>query len=256
MENKRKDFTENQKLHLFAEVNAVCPLCPNILMYQKNGKKLKEFEIAHIYPLNPKPEEKELLKNEEKLNPDPNHLDNLICLCVSCHTRFDKPRTIEEYRNLVEVKRKLISQFNEKELWKSSKLEKEIFQIIDFLVDNELELLEKVELNYDPKKIDDKTDETITFLTRRIIQRNVQDYYHIVKDKFSEIDLEIPLTTETISSQIRSHYLTLKKQSRDASQKRIFDGMVSWFDKMTNQTSLAASEIIISYFVQNCEVFE
>ncbi|PXX95446.1 HNH endonuclease [Marinifilum breve] len=256
MENKRIKFTENQKLHLFAEVNAVCPLCPSLLMYEKKGKKEKEFEIAHIYPLNPKPDEKILLENEEKLSTDPNHLDNLICLCVSCHTKFDKPRTVEEYRDLILVKKKLISQFNEKELWKNSKVEDEIYQIINFLSENDLNLMDNIELNYDPKKIDDKTDDSITFLTKRLIKLNVQDYYHLIKEKFSEIDLEIPLTTETISSQIKSHYLTLRKQNVNSTQKMIFDGMVSWLYKMTNQTSFAASEIIISYFVQNCEVFE
>ena len=96
MQENRPPITENQKLLLFAEVDGVCPNCPNVLMYDKNGRKYKEFQIAHIYPLNPKPDEIETLRNEERLSKDPNHLDNLICLCESCHTKFDKPRTAEE----------------------------------------------------------------------------------------------------------------------------------------------------------------
>lgn len=256
MKENRIKLTENPKLLLFAEVNGVCPTCPNQLIYEKNKKKYKKFEIAHIYPLNPTKPELELLKNEEKLDSDPNSLNNLICLCVDCHTKFDKPRTVEEYRNLVAIKKKLINQNKEKEVWNNTKIEKEIYDIIDLLSDKDFEFKPKDILNYNPKTIDNKTDESITYLTKRNIHRNVQDYYSKINKKFSELDKLEPLTTETISSQIRTHYLTLAKLNKEINQKDIFDGMVKWLSKQTNQQSNEASEIIISYFIQNCEVFE
>lgn len=256
MKDNRIKPTENQKLLLFAEVNGVCPTCPNQLIYEKSKKKYKRFEIAHIYPLNPTESELELLKNEEKLDSDPNSLDNLICLCVDCHTKFDKPRTVEEYKNLVSIKKKLINKNKEKEIWNNTNLEKEIFDIIELLSDENLDFNSEDILNYDPKTIDNKTDNSITFLTKRTIHRNVQDYYSLINNKFKELDKIIPLTTETISSQIRTHYLSLSKQQIDRSQKDIFDGMVNWLSKKTNQQSNEASEIVISYFIQNCEIFE
>jgi hypothetical protein len=256
MKDKRRKFSENEKLQLFAEVEAMCPNCPNVLMYVKNGKRHKEFEIAHIYPLNPKPDEKELLKDEERLHEDPNHLDNLICLCVSCHTKFDKPRTVSEYRDLVAKKKVLIKRFKERETWNNTKLENEIFQIMEFLSGSDIDIPMTDELSYDPKTIEEKTDESIDFITKRSIHRNVQDYYHLIREKFAEIDTLSPLSTETISSQIKSYYLTLRKQNLDSSQQIIFDSMVEWLNKMTNQTSREACEILISYFIQNCEVFE
>lgn len=256
MKENRKTFTENDKLVLFSEVNGVCPNCPNTLMYNKNKKNYKRFEIAHIYPLNPKPEEKELLKSEEILSVDPNSLDNLICLCVDCHTQFDKPRTVSEYRKLSTLKKSLIKKNKEKEIWNNTKLEKEIFEIIDFLSDEEFDISSEDILNYDPKTIDSKIDDSITFLTKRNIHRNVQEYYTPINTKFSELDKLAPLTTETISAQIRTQYLTLSKQLQDRSQKEIFDGMVTWLTKVTDQKSREASEIVISYFIQNCEVFK
>ena len=255
MQENRKKITENPKLLLFAEVNGYCPTCPNQLIYEKNKKKFKRFEIAHIYPLNPTKIELELLKNEEKLDADPNSLNNLICLCVDCHTKFDKPRTVIEYQNLVSIKKKLISRNLEKEVWNNTTLEKEIFDIIELLSDQDFDFSTDDILSYNPKTIDAKTDNTITYLTKRTIHRNVQDYYSLIKNKFSELDKIAPLTTETISSQIKSHYLTLSKQQIDKSQKDTFDAMVSWLSKRTNQHSNEASEIIISYFIQNCEIF-
>jgi len=256
MTDKRKAFSPNIQLLLFAEVNGYCPNCPASLMYEKNGRKEKKFEIAHIYPLNPKPDELALLKNEKKLNADSNHTDNLICLCVDCHTIFDKPRTVEEYRDLVLKKTTLIAIGKQQAIWTNTKIESEIQILIDSLCNNEFDLSNSPELNYDPKTIDAKTNESITFLVRRSIHRNVEDYYHQINRKFIEIDSIAPLTTETISSQIRSHYLALRKQSPALNQKIIFDGMVAWMDKTTGNKSDKASEIIVSYFIQNCEIFE
>lgn len=256
MSNDRKKFTENDNLILYSEVEGMCPLCPNTLMYEKNDQNRKNYVIAHIYPLNPKPEEIELLKDQERLSTDPNDLKNLICLCDICHTKFDKPRIVEEYQNLVAIKKTLLRRTAEKSLWGDTKVEYEIIEIIDILSNDEIDLEKEDILKYDSKAIDTKVDDTITVLTKRKIHRNVQDYYHIVKSKFIDIDKVTPLTTETISSQVRTHYLLLCKQNKDLNQKAIFDAMVNWLSKRTSQETNEAAEVLISYFIQNCEVFE
>jgi len=255
MVTNREAFTENDKLILFSEVEGMCPLCPNSLMYEKKSQSRKNFEIAHIYPLNPNEEELELLKNEEKLSTDPNDLKNLICLCVSCHTKFDKPRTLDEYKELVSIKKTLLRQTKNKSLWGDTKIENEIKEIIRILATEEIDLSKEDILKYDPKEIDKKVNDSITLLTKRKIHRNVQDYFQIVKSKFIELDRLTPLTTETISSQVKSHFLLLCKEHKDINQKIIFDALVSWLSKRTKQDNDEASEILISYFIQNCEVF-
>ena len=42
--------TENRNLRLIAEVSAVCPLCGRRLQKVKNGRNVKLFDVAHIYP--------------------------------------------------------------------------------------------------------------------------------------------------------------------------------------------------------------
>lgn len=255
MDTNREVFTENDKLILYSEVEGMCPLCPNSLMYEKNSQNRKNFEIAHIYPLNPKKEELELLNREEKLSSNPNNLNNLICLCVSCHTKFDKPRTLDEYKELVAIKKALLRQTKDKALWNNTKIEKDIEEIIRILATEEIDLSKEDILKYDPKEIDRKVNDTITPLTKRKIHRNVQDYFQIVKSKFIELDKITPLTTETISSQVKTHFLLLCKEHKKINQKVIFDALVSWVSKRTKQDNDDASEILISYFIQNCEVF-
>lgn len=251
MEKKRRKIPHNEQLILHSEVSGICPLCPTVLIYEKNGRNQKGFEIAHIYPLNPLPKEVELLKNEEKLNSDLDHGDNLICLCNPCHKKYDKDKTVEEYQELLRKKKDILKRRKEQELWSRTSIEIQIFEIIEVLVDQDFEFEDNLE--YSPKTIDDKTDETITVLTKRKIHQNVQDYFFKISAKFKDIDFVEPMTTEIISSQIKTHYLLLKKQG--SNQKEIFDAMVAWLQKQTKQDNREASEIIISYFIQNCEIF-
>ncbi|QFG52958.1 ABC-three component system protein [Chryseobacterium sp.] len=256
LSNPRRKFTENEKLVLYSEVGGVCPLCSNDLMYEKSKTKNKNFEIAHIYPLNPKPEELIVLKDVKRLNSDINHLDNLLCLCNGCHTKFDNPRTKEEYEELFTLKSGLIKLAKEKKLWSNSTLENEISELINCLVTTDFVFTNGDILSYNPKTITEKTNATITVLTKRKIERNVQDYFSFINFKFSEIDKIKPTTTETISTQIKLHYLKLKKEIPDYNQKEVFDAMVNWFQITSQNSSKEACEIIVSYFIQNCEVFE
>ncbi len=255
MDDNRTTFTPNQNIILFNEVDGVCPMpmCSDELMYEKAKSKQKNYEIAHIYPLNAKPDEEKMLENEEKLNEDLNHLDNLICLCVGCHTKFDKPRTLDGYREMVTLKKGILLKNKERGNWKNSDLTHDIYAILDFLSTNENLFTDISIIEYEPKTIDDKTNSTITKLIKRKIKSNVEDYYHIIKVKFKEIDSLKPLTTEILSSQIKSYFLKMSQQY--SNQADIFNALVDWIQIKTNQPSREASEIIISYFIQNCEVF-
>ena len=99
MGDNRRIFSDNEKMVLFNEVDGRCPICGKPLTNTKNGQIIKMFEVAHIYPANPRPEEVELLKDEERLSKDVNSLANVIAVCRICHKKFDTPRTIEEYRS-------------------------------------------------------------------------------------------------------------------------------------------------------------
>jgi hypothetical protein len=250
----RKEFTENEQLLLHTEVEGVCPLCSHELLYRKTNL-FKSFEIAHIYPLNPTSEEQSLLTNEDRLSVDPNDLNNVICLCPDCHRKFDKPRTVQEYRFLFEKKKAILQRQIQKSLWHSGDLLEEINSLILHLAEVEEEGQNDNDiLDYDPKTIDEKVDSSISLLVKRKVHSNVADYYHIIRDRFKELDRNSPSTTEIISSQVKTHYLKLARSTTD--QKVIFNGMVEWVTTKTGNRSDEACEIVISYFIQNCEVFK
>lgn len=253
MANKRKTYTPVQNIALVTQVDRVCPLCDEPLFYTKGGSSYKSYEIAHIYPLNPTEEEKKLLKNEERLSNDVNHENNVIPLCDICHKKFDKPRTIEEYRQLLALKKNLLKKSYQQLLWKQYQIEEDIGLIIEALYSEEVDCVD-CEINFTPKEINRKLDGTISKPTKRKIKNHVADYFVFIKKKFSLMDLSSPDLSDLISAQIKSYYF--KQKNLNLSQQDIFDNIVSWINAKTNPKTNDAAEILASFFVQNCEVFE
>ena len=96
LQDNRRKFSDNEKQVLFDEVHGRCPICGRRLTHSKNGHFYRTFEVAHIYPANPKTEEEKLLATEERLSDDVNSLKNVVAVCRICHKKFDTPRTIDE----------------------------------------------------------------------------------------------------------------------------------------------------------------
>lgn len=248
--NRTKIGTLNE-MTLYSEVGGICPLCSKSLLYEKT-KAEKCYEIAHIYPLNATPQEKLLLQGEERLHSDLNHVHNLILLCPNCHTKFDKPRTLDGYRKMVAIKKRLIERgkiFNE---FGSYKIEEEIIHVLEMLSKTD-EISESNQLKYSALKISDKTNDSITILTKREIEGYVVDFYNTIKQKFIEMEKDNPGSFELIANQVRSFYLQTKKNVDN--QDTIYQSMVEWLNVKTNNYSHGACRIIVSFFVQNCEVF-
>ena len=252
MSNPRKKYTDAQNVALLSQVSRVCPLCAEPLFYKKGGKSFKNYELAHIYPLNPTKEEQHLLRDEVRLSDDVNDENNIIPLCEICHGKFDKPRTVEEYRTLLGLKKKLIDRSGQEAIWKRYTIEDEISQIIEAIYDDP-ELENDAEIDFTPREVDEKLDSTISRPTKVKIKGNVSEYYIFIRRKFSELDSVNSDFSEIISLQIKAYYLKQKNMGID--QQAIFENIVSWIYAKTKPKTNDAAEIMASFFIQNCEVF-
>lgn len=253
MSNQRKNWSQQEQMLLFNEVNGFCPLCTKSLMYKKENRLEKNINIAHIYPHSPKPEELIILNNVEQLSNNLEDIKNVICLCPECHLKFDKPRTLEEYNKVLHIKKTLLKKRKLQEEFYSYKIEEEIKQILNVLSSDNNSNSNDVKLEYNPKIIDNKTNETIEKLTRQKIKYHVSEFFHIVKREFQNIDAVNSNKATQIAIQIKSFYY--KASEINNNQESIYNYLVEWLDKKTN-ISIEASSIVISYFVQNCEVFD
>jgi hypothetical protein len=253
MQNIRREPTVNENHLLFSEVEGLCPLCTKNLMSTKNGKKIKLYEAAHIYPLNPTTEEIKLLEHEERLNKDVNHIDNFITLCRDCHKIYDKPRTVEEYRKLLSIKKALINRNITRTKYHEYQVEIEIRQVLMLLIQETSDVIFTT-LRLDAIKLDDKADKTLTKFTKRSIRNDITDYYLYIREQFRQLDIQYPKTFKTIASQVNSFYNKINKTAE--SQEETYEILTEWLSKKSENISLRACGIIISFFIQNCEVFD
>lgn len=252
MGNNRKNYSVAQNAALLSQVNLVCPLCAEPLFYRKGGKSYKNYEIAHIYPLNPTSVEKKLLENEERLSADINDEDNVIPLCKICHGRFDQPRMVDEYRELFALKKSLIERGGQEAIWKRYAIEDEISAVIEAIY-NDPDLESNSEIEFLPKEVDEKLDKTISRPTKRKIKNNTREYYIFISNKFAELDNAEGDLSEIISLQVKTYYL--KQKSMGFDQQAIFDNIVAWVHTKTKAQTNDAAEILTSFFIQNCEIF-
>lgn len=252
MQDNRRDFTDNEKMVLFSEVGGRCPLCGDTLTHKKNEQIHKTFEVAHIYPANPRPEEAQLLRNEIRLSEDVNDLRNVMAVCRKCHKKFDTPRTIEEYQKWYRLKRKLIQEAETKSTYQLFNVEAEIRTILERINSSNSES-ELIQLSYDSLKIDEKTNDTLPYIIKKSIKADVVDYFDFIRKQFIEIDKITPYKFNTLASQVKGFYYKCMQTSQ--SQEYIYNVLVDWLDEKTNRYSKKACEILVAYFIQDCEVF-
>lgn len=249
--SKRKQPKPNLELVLYDEVSGICPKCTKPLMKKNNGQMTKLYEIAHIYPNSPRPHEAELLINEERLNQDVDHEDNLIVLCRDCHKTFDNPRTVAGYREMVVIKKELQRITSLKNGWFENTIEEEINEIIHALESYSGEATEDLSLN--AMTIDEKSDSTLNALVKLKIKNYVKYFYSEIKFKFSELDKKRPLTSDIIYSQVKTYYIKLKRKGLN--QTQIFSALTEWIEKTSKCRNKEAAETLVSFFIQNCEVY-
>lgn len=250
MQDNREEFTVNEQMLLYSEVGGFCPVCGDVLYHTKNGKIFKTFEIAHIYPANPRPEEVELLKNEERLSQDVNNLNNVIAVCKKCHGIFDKPRTIEEYREWFKNKKLLIQNATIKNTYYLFNIEDEIRVVLHKLKFSDGDT---TKLSYSALKIKEKSNETLPYIIQKKITDDALDYYDFIKNIFIEIDKSISNKFDTMATQVKSFYH--KCMQTEQSQEYVYNTIVEWLFEKTDKYSKRACEIVVAFFIQNCEVF-
>lgn len=248
----RRNPSPHENAILLSEVENMCPLCTKPLMYEKNGRQHKLWEGAHIYPLNPTEEEIELLKDEERLHEDVNNIRNFIALCGDCHKKFDNPRTVEEYRWLLSIKKNILSKSETRAKYADYQIESEIKEVIKMLVEEFNEgALKPLEMN--ALKLDEKANETLTGITKKRIRNEITDYYYYIQEQFVQLNSQYQRSFNAIASQVSAFYINLSRI--EPSQEVIYGQLTEWLSKKTGNSSLGACAIIISFFVQNCEVF-
>lgn len=79
------------------------------------------------------------------------------------------------------------------------------------------------------------------------------DYFDFIHKIFVEMDKVTPYKFDTISAQIKGFYC--KIMQINLNQEFVYVSLVDWLNEKTGEYSRRACEIVIAYFIQDCEVF-
>ncbi len=247
----RKTPTEWELRLFLHEANFCCPLCGKMLQTKSQLKPdEKQFQIAHIYPNSPTKKQYETLYGLERLGSNSEDFDNRIALCRNCHATQDFHTTTQEYLKLVDIKKHLLKSAALQNISQSLSLENEISTIIKKTRDVTEEELAK--LNYKPINIANKFEQN-EFILKTKVAGYVSSYFTFIRDEFKSIDGTGHFVFDVLCQQIRSCFLKMETETKD--KTLIFNHMVTWIKNRTQSNSIEACEAVISYFVQQCEVF-
>lgn len=247
----RPTFKPTTLLALCSQVNQACPKCGRPLFIKKAKNSVKDYEIAHIYPLNPTPPELALLFSEPKLSEDPNDESNLIPLCFTCHKLYDTDKTLEDYRALKKIKERLLGQDAQRRIQYEYQIESDIATIMDALMSEAT--TEVLDADYVAKEIDTKLVGEISNLTKQKIKNDVSSFYLFVRSQLAEIEKTVPGQGVLIAMQVKVFYT--KQKGLNLTQQQIYQNTVGWILSRTPNGTEEAAAVVAAFFVQNCEIF-
>lgn len=246
--NKESDIS------LFEEVNHRCPLCNEKLVINNRNSFLYRFSIVHIYPVYLSGDKKTSFDSFRYKNPDDLNSDkNRICLCDRCAYKYLLNPTITIYDKLYRIKKKYLKNSDIDEITMDVQINDKISKVLTGLKTADPSSYDFNKFKFSPvnvhKKI--KPDNQILLNT---ISSDVSMFYQYIRERLSVLDDE-GKSFNLIATQIKVCFQEL--DLKNLSQEDIFYGLVKWImdDQVLDNNYCDAVRIVISYFVQNCEVF-
>lgn len=241
------DTVDCNDMPLLAEVNYECPLCHKKLIETVKGEPVKRYIITQIFPENLSEEKKEEFSKIYNPPMNLNSMENLIALNEQCSDDYLLKPTADEYKKLYELKRGFSLRYQAKVAIDNATLEEDIRTVISFLMNVDA-ATELVPLEYDALRIDEKIDD---YILKTETQFRVVQYYRYVESLFSQSESDFDL----IASEIK--IASRKLESKGLSQPDVVRSLSEWIRNKAHmgEDGSLACDIVVAFFVQNCEVF-
>lgn len=176
-----------------------------------------------------------------------NTKDNLICLCKNCFRKYTLHADNYDLDDIRSAKESLSVRSKAFNKVSNVQIDTDIREIIYSLSD--LDISEIDELNFDPVAVRDKLSDTPQLMIK--VQAYATYYYPFINETLKELSDDDIIDIEALEGAIKHAYGNL---SKTFDKSNIFNTLVDWLVAKSQKTR-EGCEIIISYFVQDCEVF-
>lgn len=245
----------NQDTLLLIEVGNKCPLCNAVLLVRNSkGKSVKRYKITQIFPDDVSRDLYLAFSKHSRIHGNYSHPDNLIALCTGCATDYLSEPTEEEFLNLQRIKKAFQQRNKLRQDMDSVGLEDEISEVVYGMMNMD-KAGEVAELRMEALKVKQKIKPTNKLLIDSITD-DVTHYYNYIESLFADIDGKESGAFDRIASEVRLAYQKIKNEG--LLQEVVVEYMADWFKEKlpVEQRNDMAINAVISFFVQNCEVFD
>jgi len=238
-------------LYLLMETKGSCPSCGTSLVSNKNHSSLGKYEITDLVP---ESIYNDVIDESDEINSFVASLQGnrgKIALCLECSNKYKANTTKDECIKLIDTKEKLYRNYKASEVLEKMYLEEEIEFILRKIAGATQDQLSDT-LNLNAVRVKNKIPEDnfpLIFKT----QGYVVQYFKFIRTIFTQLEREGKLNFDDVALDVHRSFGKLQKQG--LSQDEIYDSLVTWFGQKANVKRPVACEIIVAFFIQNCEVF-
>lgn len=221
--------------YLFGETSGYCPFpgCGKELAVSSTGKAIRIYEVG-------------LIDRDKEAEPG-----NLLAMCPQCHATYLMDDNKKVTKELMDVKKMLVAHRQSIRLLDDLPLEKGIIGVIRKVRNLGEKDLEGASL--DPKEIKQKLNPAKDTAIYIIVNGYVTTYFVKIREIMTNLDKRGEIDYDEMQDQIHAMYKRLSKARK--SRMEIFNEIVGKIHRVTLQDEIYC-QIVVSYFIQSCEVFD
>ena len=177
--------------------------------------------------------------------------ENLIAVCPLCFERLQGHLSSEQTEYFTKLKQSHISKNEMQNLLLETSIDQSISELLTQISNIGLHI-KNIEIK-NPVKPSEKFDSSLDYGNKIQIEALVKMTYLFVRNIIKQLDENGEIKYELLQASVKLKYLQLK--DRSTSQEEIFIQLVDYFKNISNQSD-SVCRIVVSYFIQNCDVFE
>lgn len=177
--------------------------------------------------------------------------ENLIAMCHDCFQSYVFKHTKAEEKELQVIKKLQSDARSTRRTLDEVAIEKGIAKVIDNLgkvKPNQLQIL-----NYDAVSVPEKINEDLHLFLVNEVTGHVARYFLFIKKTMQDLERRKLFSDELFRAQIKESYRKLAEKKN--SPELIYSALSERLRSITKQ-DIRFCSIVISYFIQSCEVFD
>ena len=181
----------------------------------------------------------------------PSTYENLIVLCHDCFQSYVFKHARADETELQAIKKLQSNARSTRRTLDEVAIEKGISKVIENL--SKAQPGQLLELNYDAVKVPKKIDEDLHSFLVFEVKGHVTRYYQYVEKTMQDLVRRKQFSDDLLRAQIKESYRNLAEKKY--SPEIIYNALSERLNSITKQ-DIRFCSIVISYFIQSCEVFD